>query len=257
MGGGVILAIDHACALLGQTMRPVTPQQKKAAAASALAAAYSEEGEPGSEMLAEARRRLGDWPHVLPYAVGLAPPPPPTDPSRMCWRRLASVAKGVPDCVHGYAAVGLPPGSAVAVLTERGCKLRAALGSAQPRQFSAWDMADRLQRVERARVALKVEKDCEKRLAELAREYEVAREPFPPPVCSGGPFADSNGILRGGCPRCGCCPGFELPRLAHAPHLLLRCVHCGCDAKEHEEIRTEAERRAERDDDILKNHVWE
>ena len=264
--GGVLLAMDHMCALLGQTTRPITPKQKKRAAAASLAAAYGDAAGPATEptpghaggVVGEKPRQLGDWPMLMPYAVGLAPPAAPkADPCAMSWRRLAGTAKDVPDCVHGFSACGLPPGCAVAALTERGCKLRAALGSAQPRQFAAAAMRDRLSALAAVRQKRKVEQECEKRLADLARAHAQAGEAFPALVRPNGPFRDFHGVLRGHCPRCNGCPGFDLPRCPQEPNLLILCVHCGCDASAHEAMRTEAEKAKESEDDVLKGFKYD
>lgn len=275
MRGGVLIAVDQACALLGQIRRPITPRQKKDAAAAALAGAYATDGKAsnggsngaaagaarGSELAARSETRpearsLGDWPTPLPFAVGLAPVAPKEDARVMSWRRLASTAKGVEDSCHGFAAVGLPPGCAVTVLTQKRCRLRAALGSSQPRLFTADAMRERLERVAATRQKRRVEMECEKNLASLSRAYALIGEPFPPEPRT-GPFADFSGVLRGHCLLFNGCPGFELPKCHHEPRLMSLCVHCGCDATAHEQMRTEDDQKAEREDDILKNYKWD
>ena len=82
-------------------------------------------------------------------------------------------------------------------------------------------------------------------------------EAFPPEPRQGGPFQDFSGKLRGHCHRCNGCPGYDMPRCTHEPSLLGLCVHCGCDAHEHEAMRAEADKSAEREDDILKHHKWD
>ena len=262
MRGGVLIAIDQAGPVLGQLAQPLTASQKQRAAAAAAACATSvapvvapvvpmpaaDSGEvPPTPPLA-----LGQWPQLLPFAVGLAPPAPPDKPEVLSWRRLRGTSREVRDCASGYAAVGLPPGSAVAVLTERRCKLRAALGSAQPRIFSAERIRERIEGVARTREARRVEADCERKLGELKAALERCGEAFPAPIRPNGPFMDFHGKVRGQCPRCNTCPGYDLPRTPHEQSLLILCVHCGCDAAAHEMMRTEAERRAEQQDDILR-----
>ena len=286
--GGVLIALDFMCALLGQTTRPVTAAQKRAAAAASLASAYgsasgglpaASAGSAGAAGTAgvvglggvtdafdASRRRgssatpsrLGNWPMLLPYAVGLAPAATAkADPYVLSWRRLAGTAKEVADCAQGFAACGLPPGCAVAALTEKGCKLRSALGSAAPRQFAAAAMRNRREDLATERRRRRVEAECEKRLAEMSRAYLQIQELFPPLVRPNGPFSDFHGTLRGHCSQCNGCPGYELPKCSHEPNLMLMCAHCGCDAKDHEAMRTASERTEEINDDVLKSFKFD
>ena len=91
----------------------------------------------------------------------------------------------------------------------------------------------------------------------MQQAYKLCQMSWPPPPPSGRQgfsFANKDfyGGTRGQCPRCNACPGYETPQTAHAQTLLIYCVHCGCEAKEHERIVTEEERRMEREDDITK-----
>ena len=272
LNGGVVIAVDHACALLGQQSRPITPHQKKAAAAAAATAAYAGDdpvkttAKPvGSATTTHAAgvtvtRAAGQWPTPLPFAVGLAPPAPKDHASVMSWRRLMSTARGVDDSAHGVAACGLPPGGAFAVLMDKKGKVRPALSSAQPRLFSHEAMRERLERVTTTREQRKIFVECDRNLGSLRRAYELINEPFPPPVGTGGPFADFHGALRGHCNRCNGCPGYDLPRCQHEPSLMGLCVHCGCEGGAHEPMRSEADRnrdrKAEREDDIMKSFTY-
>ena len=118
-------------------------------------------------------------------------------------------------------------------------------------------MRDRLTELAAVRHQRKVEQECEKRLADLGRAYMQGGETFPPPVRPKGPFKDFHGVLRGHCPRCNGCPGYDLPKCAHEPNLMLMCVHCGCDAKDHEAMRTDTEKASEVADDVLKSFKYD
>ena len=99
--------------------------------------------------------------------------------------------------------------------------------------------------------------ECETNLAALQRAYASAGEAFPPEARPGGPFADFSGQLRGHCPRCNGCPGYELPRTAHEPRLLTLCAHCGCDAAAHELMRSRKDAADEKADDIMKSYRYD
>ena len=99
-------------------------------------------------------------------------------------------------------------------------------------------------------------REREKALVEIAAAYQACMKTLPTGPSQGGPFNDVAGIARGHCPRCNACPGYEMPETGHAMNLLALCLHCGCDAKEHEQMRTDADRKVEKDDDIMRNHVW-
>ena len=103
----------------------------------------------------------------------------------------------------------------------------------------------------------RVEAECEKRLAEMSRAYLQIQELFPPLVRPNGPFSDFHGTLRGHCSQCNSCPGYELPKCSHEPNLMLMCAHCGCDAKDHEAMRTASERTEEINDDVLKSFKFD
>ena len=113
-------------------------------------------------------------------------------------------------------------------------------------------MLERAERVRRTQFRQRVEVERAKRLAELAAAYTQIGEGFPTAVKPKGPHVDHAGIPRGFCPQCNECPGFQLPATPHAPALLRVCVHCGCEASCHDEMRTEAQRQQERNDDILR-----
>ena len=267
--GGVLLAIDHACSLLGQITRAITNRQKKDAAAASLAAAYGTAGAaapspPKTASLYGAAatkepKHLGSWPNPLPFAVGLAPPSgPKDDPCVMTWRRLAGVSKDVDDCCHGHSAVGMPPGCALAVLTDKRCKVRAALGSSQPRLFSQAGMRERIERVASTRIQRKVEAECEKNLAALSGAYMRMGETWPHEARSGGPFCDFYGKARGQCKyEFLCCPGYDIPKCSHEMSLMRLCAHCGADNEQHEAVRTEADKKADLEDDIMKNYKYD
>ena len=219
LNGGVLLALDQACALIGAQPPPtLTPVQKKAAAEAAAAAnAANAALLPPTDAAPPAHSSppsLGGWPSLLPFFVGLSPPAPSATPEVLAWRRLRSVALGAAadDSAAGYAAVGLPPGCVVAALTPQRCKLRPMLGSAAPRTFTREAMRQRAQAVTEAQAARKVEAEREKKLAELREAYQMLGETFPPEPKPGGPHVDHEGTKRGHCPRCNACPGFEVRR---------------------------------------------
>ena len=118
-------------------------------------------------------------------------------------------------------------------------------------------MRHRLDLVNATRARRRVEMECEKALASIERAYLQMGEPFPHESRGAGPFADFSGVYRGLCERCPGCPGYDLPRCQHEPTLLSLCAHCGSDAKAHELARTEKDKKADREDDILKNHKWD
>ena len=261
MNGGVLMALDEACALLGRytpTTTPGTPpthQRKERGEASwwacngrgeaiAAGAALDAPGRrTGRAMGSEAMGAvLGTWPSLLPYCVGLAPPAPSTAPSVLSWRRLCDLATR--DCaadehsaVVGMSALGLPPGAVVAVLTDQRCKAREALGSAPPRRFSRGAILARAERVHELQRRRQVEVQRAKRLEELAGAYQLVGDPFPAPPKPNGPHPDHQGVRRGFCAACNGCPGYELPRCAHMQALLLVCAQCGCQATCHEAQR--------------------
>ena len=70
-------------------------------------------------------------------------------------------------------------------------------------------MAERRERVARTIRTRRIDEDCERKLAELARAYRATGERFPPDVRPNGPFRDYQQKLRGHCGRCDGCPGHD------------------------------------------------
>ena len=262
MNGGVLMALDEACALLGRytpTTTPGTPPthhceergeaswRARNGRAEAIAAGAAPLDAPGRRTERPlGSEALGTWPSLLPYCVGLAPPAPSTAPSVLSWRRLCDLAtrdRDADDSAVGMSALGLPPGAVVAVLTDQRCKAREALGSAPPRRFSKGAILARAERVHELQRRRQVEVQRVKRLEELAGAYQLVGEPFPAPPKPRGPHPDHQGVRRGFCAACNGCPGYELPRCAHVPALLLVCAQCGCEAQCHE-----AQRKAPEDE---------
>ena len=212
--GGVIIALDHACSLLGRA------------------------GNEPDAAAAEERT----WPRLLPYLVGLPAVKPPASRHRISWRRLRGIAahSQVDDCSLGLAAVGLPPGSATIVRTDRGCAVWPSLGSATPKKMSAVDAREREARVLTSQRARKVERERTKALSQLEEAFKTASMPWPPAPRENAlePCEDYAGVLRGQCPACNACPGYQpATSLAHAPSLAMLCVCCGCDCSTHEALR--------------------
>uniref|UniRef100_A0A7S0P137 Uncharacterized protein n=1 Tax=Calcidiscus leptoporus TaxID=127549 RepID=A0A7S0P137_9EUKA len=52
----------------------------------------------------------------------------------------------------------------------------------------------------------------------------------------GGSCFDILGVPRGQCPACNACPGFAMPPTGQ--DLMLYCLHCGCSAAVHEQLRS-------------------
>lgn len=140
-GGGVVIAIDGACSLLGQ---PCVPRGRSPRAAHATSTVPSR-----------------GWPHLLPYLISPSPPPargstsPRTQGDAVVqmeappsWRRLRGslIACGLPDSTLGFAAVGLPAGAVVAVLPGQHGTLRPSLGSSTPVKLSAAKVIETEQR---------------------------------------------------------------------------------------------------------------
>ena len=121
--GGVLVAIDGACTLLGQ------PPPRLVAKGRATSAGRGG-GARGTPRPLESP--VEAWPHLLPYLV--SPSPPATTPAdggadsvgvddvaQPSWRRLrrALVQSGASDCVHGFGALGLPAGAVVTALSDQ------------------------------------------------------------------------------------------------------------------------------------------
>lgn len=211
--GGVIVAVDHACSLLGRV---------------------------GNEPEAESTRARS-WPRLLPYLVGLPLVKPPASRHRICWRRLRSIAahSAADDCSIGFAAIGLPPGTTATVRLDRGCAVWPSLGSAMPRKISAVDARERETRVMAKQKSRKTERDRCKALSQLEAAFKTASMPWPADRDHAtGPYEDYAGVARGQCSACNACPGYQpATSLAHAPALAMLCVCCGCDCAVHEALR--------------------
>ena len=131
-------------------------------------------------------------------------------------------------------------------------QVRSALGSITPKKLAHDDMATRSRAVKEAQQTRKMERERERNLADLKRSYTDAKMAWPPAWRSGGPWRDLNGVMRGHCIHPVGCPGFDSPQCALTSVTIVDvCVHCGCPASQHEKLRSEADRKAEREDDIL------
>jgi hypothetical protein len=216
--GGVIMALDHACSLLGRAGN-----------------------EPDAESAA-----ARPWPRLLPYLVGLPLVKPPASRHRISWRRLRSIAAHSPadDCSIGFAAVGLAPGTTATVRVDRGCAVWPSLGSAMPRKISAVEARERKERVLAKQKSRKTERERSKALSQLEAAFRTASMAWPPAEreSASEPCEDFAGILRGQCPACTACPGYQpATSLAHAPALAMLCICCGCDCALHEPLRARTE----------------
>ena len=211
--GGVVIALDHACPLLGRA---------------------------GNEADAETAA-CTKWPRLLPYIVGLPPVKPPAARHRVSWRRLrgAAARSAGQDCSLGFCAIGLPPGTAAAVHPARGAALWPALGSAAPHKIGQLEAREREARVTAAQRARKVERERTKALGQLEEAFRQAALPWPPAEADGsGPQLDYAGVLRGQClDTVGCSGYLPATHLAHAPSLAMLCVRCGCECSRHEVLR--------------------
>jgi len=291
--GGVIFAIDGACALLGQ--RPHRPPRRRAPRAPAATPPPP-------------RPAATTWPEWLPYMVGPLDPPhlrpsPPAakaaaadfgggdggggrDRSRAvhrgaAWSSLRGVARrgGAADCSHGFCAVGMPPGCVLAALPSRRFALRSMLGGAAPARLSLPALhaaeARRVERQRRRRVDASREEVLRLIRAELvaqaredgessggaaaaAAERLIRREleAAARGAPGGGGALDVMGTRRGQCRGCVACPGYALPPLRSQLNstLIMCCLACGCGADAHEDVGRAAKARAD-DDDVTRRKM--
>ena len=147
------------------------------------------------------------------------------------WRRLRDAAyrQGLAARENQrsrLAAVGCPPGCALACLPGRPDSLRVALGSSEPARLRPRELQDAKEANCRRRRMRRVDGERHRVLYELRQS--VCEEE------SGRGANDWRGVLRGPCRRCDGCPGYSLPPVSGLSNLFAFCFHCGSRADCHE-----------------------
>ena len=177
---------------------------------------------------------MPQWPSLLPFFVGLAPPwvsaAEAGASNRATWRRMRGgvLRSGLRDCSLGFCALGLPPGSVLCALPERRFALRSMLGSATPLKLCHEELeAAERQRAEWARRR----KANAERLRNLAQLNDFG-------ATAGRGKMDWDGCERGACNACSACAQWVPSSFAAAQggghSLLVRCCrNCGCPNNEH------------------------